>query len=155
MGMSASGEGGAGIGAQLLAAANGRRGVKSANDLCRACVELIGVDAAAVSLVFDGTANATLGVSEPRARIYDELQFTMGEGPCLDSVSARAPVLVTDLAHPEEVRWPAYGPAMLAHKIRGVYAMPVLVAGDYLGALDLFSPIIVEKERPCREDTRV
>lgn len=43
---------------------------------------MIGVDAAAVSLVFDGTANATLGVSEPRARIYDELQFTMGEGPC-------------------------------------------------------------------------
>jgi GAF domain-containing protein len=97
------------------------------------------VDAAAISFVFGGVASATLGVSEPRARAYDELQFTMGEGPCLDSVSSRAPVLVTDLAHPEEMRWPAYGPAMLAHKIRGVYAMPVLMAGGYLGALDLFS----------------
>jgi hypothetical protein len=27
---------------------------------------------------------------------------------------------------------------MLAHQIRGVYAMPVVVAGQYVGALDLF-----------------
>ena len=127
-----------GIGEQLWAAVNGRRGVGAADRLCAACVELIGVEAAAVSLVFDGTTNATLGASGPSARVYDELQFTMGEGPCLDSVAARAPVLVRDLADPREVRWPAYGPAMLAHQIRGVYAMPVLVAGEYLGALDLF-----------------
>ena len=30
------------------------------------------------------------------------------------------------------------GRAMLAHQIRGVYAMPVVVAGRYVGALDLF-----------------
>ena len=50
----------------------------------------------------------------------------------------RAPVLVVDLADPDVVRWPAYGPAMLAHQIRGVYAMPVVVAGEFVGALDLF-----------------
>jgi hypothetical protein len=49
-----------------------------------------------------------------------------------------APVLVVDLADPDVVRWPAYGPAMLAHQIRGVYAMPVVVAGEFVGALDLF-----------------
>ena len=41
----------------------------------------------------------------------------------------QAPVLVVDLADPADARWPAYGPAMLAHEIRGVYAMPVVVAG--------------------------
>ena len=30
------------------------------------------------------------------------------------------------------------GRAILAHQIRGVYAMPVVVAGRYVGALDLF-----------------
>ena len=30
------------------------------------------------------------------------------------------------------------GRAILAHQIRGVYAMPVVVAGQYVGALDLF-----------------
>jgi ANTAR domain len=46
-------------------------------------------------------------------------------------------VVVVDLADPDVVWWPAYGPAMLAHQIRGVYAMPV-VAGQHVGALDLF-----------------
>jgi hypothetical protein len=70
--------------------------------------------------------------------MYDELQFTLGEGPCLESVARRAPVLVGDLADPNNARWPAYGSAMLGHQIRGVYAIPVLVAGEYVGALDLF-----------------
>jgi hypothetical protein len=123
---------------QLLAAVGGERRLEAANRLCRACVTLLNVDAAAISLVFDGTNTGTLGSSGPRARVYDELQFTLGEGPCLESVAVRAPVLVVDLADPSEARWPAYGPAMLAHHIRGVHAMPVLVAGEYVGALDLF-----------------
>ena len=78
---------------------------------------LFGVDAAAISLVFDGTNVGTLEASGVAARVYDELQFTLGEGPCLDSVAHRAPVVVVDLADPGVVRWPAYGPAMLAHQI--------------------------------------
>ena len=123
---------------QLLAAVDGRRGVEAADRLCEACVVLLDVDAAAISLVFDGASSGTLGASSEPARMYDELPFTFGEGPCLDSVARRIPILVVDLADPEEARWPAYGPAMLAHRIRGVYAIPVVVAGEYVGALDLF-----------------
>lgn len=123
---------------QLLTAVGDERGAVAADRLCEACVALFGVDAAAISMVFDGTNTATLGASGATARVLDELQFTLGEGPCLDSVAHRAPILVVDLADPNAVRWPAYGPAMVAHQIRGVYAMPVVVAGQYVGALDLF-----------------
>ena len=99
---------------------------------------LVDVDAAAISLVFDGANSGTLGSSGEHARVYDELQFILGEGPCLDSVSRRAPVVVVDLADPDDARWPIYGPAMLDLQVHGVYAMPVLVAGEYVGALDLF-----------------
>ena len=99
---------------------------------------LFDVDAAAISLVFDGTNSGTLGSSGEPARVYDELQFLLGEGPCLDSVARRAPVLVVDLADPDDARWPVYGPAMLDLQVRGVFAMPVVVAGEYVGALDLF-----------------
>ena len=99
---------------------------------------LFDIDAAAISLVFDGAASGTLGSSGESARTYDELQFTLGEGPCLDSVALRSPVLVADLADPDNNRWPIYGPAMLSHRIRGVFAMPVLVAGEHIGALDFF-----------------
>ena len=101
-------------------------------------MDLFDVDAAAISLVFDGANAGTLGSSGASARAYDELQFTLGEGPCLDSVARRTPVVVIDLADPGDLRWPAYGPAMLAHEIRCVVAMPVVVAGEHVGALDLF-----------------
>jgi hypothetical protein len=123
---------------QLLAAVDGQRGVEAADSLCEACVTLFDVDAAAISLIFDGATAGTFGASGGRARLYDEMQFTVGEGPCLDSVTQRGPVVVVDLAAPGETRWPVYGPAMLDLQIRGVYAMPVVVAGEYIGALDLF-----------------
>jgi hypothetical protein len=123
---------------QLLAAVEGRRGVDAADSLCEACVIAFDIDAAAISLVFDGANAGTLGASDADARTYDELQFTLGEGPCLDSVARRGPVYVTDLADPSDLRWPAYGPAMLAHEIRSVFAVPVVVAGEHVGALDLF-----------------
>lgn len=99
---------------------------------------LLEVDAAAISLVFDGSASGTLGSSGEPARRYDELQFTLGEGPCLESVAQKMPVLVADLANPDDTRWQIYGPALLSHQIRGVFAIPVLVAGAHVGALDLF-----------------
>jgi hypothetical protein len=123
---------------QLRAAVDGQRGTEAADRLCEACVVLLDVDAAAISIVFDGASSGTLGASGEPARRYDELQFILGEGPCLESVARRIPVLVVDLADPEEARWPVYGPAMLANQIRGVYAIPVVVAGEFVGALDLF-----------------
>ena len=99
---------------------------------------LLDIDAAAISLVFAGVTSGTLGSSGAAAREYDELQFTFGEGPCLDSVATRGPVLIADLANGNDARWPAYRPALLDHKIRSVFAVPVVLAGEFVGALDLF-----------------
>ena len=123
---------------QLLAAIGDQRGVGAADRLCAACATMFGIDAVAVSLVYDGVNIGTLGASGPTARMYDEAQFTCGEGPCLDAVAHRTPVFAADLADPAENRWPAYSPAMLSYRVRGVFAMPIMVAGVYVGALDLF-----------------
>lgn len=123
---------------RLITAVDGYRGVAAADRLCAACAVLLEMDAAAISLIFDGAPTGTLGSSSALARTYDELQFTLGEGPCLDSISGRIPVLAVDLADPADRRWPAFGPALLAHHIRCVYAIPVVIAGEYVGALDLF-----------------
>jgi hypothetical protein len=124
---------------QFRAAVDDRRGLAAADSLCEACVMLLEIDAAAISLVFAGSTSGTLGSSGAAARAYDELQFTFGEGPCLESVASRGPVLVADLAaNGNDGRWPAYRPALLDHKIRGVFAVPVVLAGEFVGALDLF-----------------
>ncbi|MCK0173833.1 MULTISPECIES: GAF and ANTAR domain-containing protein [Mycobacteriaceae] len=124
---------------RLLDAVDGRRGTDAADRLCEACVLLFDVDAAAISIVFDGASRGTLGSSDEPARRFDEVQFVVGEGPCLETVTARVPVSIADLADPAETRWPAYGRAMLAYDIRGIHALPVVVAGEYVGALDLFT----------------
>lgn len=125
--------------AQLNAAVAGALpGIPAANELCLASVGLFGVDGAAVSMVFDGTSRGTFGSSSATSRRLDELQFTFGEGPCLDAVAAREPVMVSDLDSPHERRWPAFTGAALDEGIRGVFAMPIMITSVCVGALDLF-----------------
>lgn len=122
----------------LISAMGSERGAVAADRLCEACVDVLDVDAVALSLIFEDSNSGTLGASSSLARRYDEFQFTFGEGPCLDTVRHQTPVLVPDLADPREMRWPAFRPAMLGHQIRSICAMPVVVGGQCAGALDLF-----------------
>jgi GAF domain len=126
--------------AELGAALTGTGGPLSAADrLCRACVELLDVDGAAVSLMHEGSSHGTFGSSGELSRRLDEFQFTFGEGPCLDAVSSGRPVLVGDFEAPEAQRWPAFGRAVLDAGVRAVYALPVTISRAPIGALDLFS----------------
>lgn len=125
--------------AALSAAVTSSRPGRSAADrLCHACVELLTVDGAAISLVHEGSSRGTFGSSGPLSRRLDELQFTFGEGPCLDSVRTTRPVLVADLGDPTEERWPAFAGAVLEAGVRAVFALPVAVASASYGVLDLF-----------------
>jgi GAF domain len=110
----------------------------AANRLCEACVDLLHVDGASISLMYDGSTRGTFGSSGEMSRRLDELQFTYGEGPCLDSVHDGTPVLVADFNDAREKRWPAFAGALLESGIRAVFALPVAVAHDHVGALDLF-----------------
>ena len=124
----------------LQGPADGRGGdpEASADRLCQACVALLPVDGAAISVVHDGQTRGTFGSSSPLSRTLDEFQFTFGEGPCLDAHGAGRPVLVADLDDHRESRWPAYSPAVLAVGVHGVFALPVAVANASIGVLDLF-----------------
>jgi hypothetical protein len=111
----------------------------AANQLCRACVDLLEVDGASVSLIHQGASRGTFGSSGRMSRRLDELQFTFGEGPCLDAVRGGGPVLVSDLNDVTEVRWPAFRDAALDAGISAVFALPVVIAYAQVGALDLFN----------------
>ncbi|GAC1586248.1 MAG: GAF domain-containing protein [Acidimicrobiales bacterium] len=109
-----------------------------ADRLCEACVEHLDVDGAAVSFIIGGSTRGTFGSSGPQSRTLDELQFTFGEGPCLDAVLTGQPVLAPDLDDPEERRWPGLLGAVRDAGVRALFAMPVNVATSRVGALDLF-----------------
>lgn len=125
--------------AELGAAVRGAESAQLAADRpCEACVGLLDVDGASISLVLDGTSRGTLGASGALSRQLDELQFTFGQGPCLDAVHGGVPVLVADLDDPAETRWPAFTEAVLLAGVSAVFALPVSLAASRVGALDLF-----------------
>ena len=109
-----------------------------ADRLCEACVDLLDVDGASISLTLGGMNRGTFGASGALSRQLDELQFTFGQGPCLDAVHGGVPVLVADLNDPAEIRWPAFTDAVLQAGVSAVFALPVSLAASRVGALDLF-----------------
>jgi hypothetical protein len=124
---------------QLGAAIKGATSALGAADqLCHACVDLLEVDGASISLTYEASTRGTFGSSGELSRRLDEFQFTFGEGPCLDAVRQGGPVLVADLDDAAEQRWPAFRGALLEAGVNAVFALPVRVATDRVGALDLF-----------------
>jgi hypothetical protein len=110
----------------------------AADRLCVACVDLLEVDGASISFIGGGTMQGTFGSSGPLSREIDSLQFTHGQGPCLEAVAQRRAVLAPQLDDPSEARWPALTQAMLEHGVRAIFALPVAVASTTIGALDLY-----------------
>jgi hypothetical protein len=117
-------------------------GREAADRLCVACVDLLEVDGAAISMVYDGYSHGTFGASSARSRRLDELQFTFGEGPCLDAAAGCEAVMAPDLDAPGEQRWPGFTGAALDEGFRAVFALPIMITSACVGALDLF------RERP-------
>jgi hypothetical protein len=85
--------------------------------------------------------NGTYGLataSDPATERIEELQFTFGEGPCIDAFATSRPVLVPDLAADAMHRWPVYAPAVHNAGVRAVFAFPLQIGAVRLGALDVF-----------------
>lgn len=89
-------------------------------------------------LTEDHSGGGTAAASNPVSRLLDDLQFSLGEGPCIDAYATRRPVLEPDLPGPGHCRWPVYGPAASEHGLRAVFAFPLQVGLARLGALDVF-----------------
>lgn len=117
---------------------SGIRGALAADLLCLECLPLLGVDSAALSLVDAGESRGTFGASTDAARLLDALQFTTGEGPCMEAVLAGRPVLVPDLRGSDNLRWPVFQDAAERAGVRAVFAIPVRTGRVIFGALDLF-----------------
>ena len=111
--------------------------IGSADRLCRACVELLDVDSAAISIVDHGVTRGTFGSSGESSQMLDELQFTLGEGPLLHAVRQGLPVLVPDLTDPSERRWPAFSGAIIEMGVRAMFVFPFGISGSSNGALTL------------------
>ncbi|MEV4516114.1 GAF and ANTAR domain-containing protein [Dactylosporangium sp. NPDC049525] len=110
-------------------------------DLKHACIDAVRALSASgvgVSVMADNGVHGMADASDAHTAVVEELQFTYGEGPCIDAFAAGAPVLVSDLADGAAGRWPVYTPAVRAEGISAVFAFPLQVGAARLGVLDVF-----------------
>jgi len=106
--------------------------------LCRAAVRALPASGAGISLITEAGVGAVTTASDDVSRSLEELQFTLGAGPCLEAFSSRIPVLEPDLSARSLDRWPAYAVAAHALGVRAVFAFPLQVGAARLGALDIY-----------------
>ena len=109
--------------------------------ICRSCVAALGISGAGIAMVTEeGNRGVVCATDEASARI-EELQFDLGEGPCIDAVAAGGPVMIPDLDHAagvEPARWPIFRDASRAAGVRAVFAFPLRIGGITVGVLDLY-----------------
>ena len=81
-----------------------------------------------------------LHATDATSKVIEDLQFTLGEGPCIDAASSGEPVMVPDLAADNELadRWPAFIAEVSETDARALFAFPIRVAGFGIGILDLY-----------------
>ena len=110
-------------------------------DLTKLCLVLVRefpATGAGVSLIAEHDAGGTAAASGDTGRALEELQFTLGEGPCLDAHTSRRALLVDDLDGEARRRWPVYTPAARGYGVRAVFAFPLQLGAARLGALDIY-----------------
>jgi hypothetical protein len=95
-----------------------------------------GCDACGVSLRRNETI-ATAAASNSAAARYDAIQVAYNEGPCLDALRTGQRVSVRSLA--DETRWLYFIAEARDAGVVASLSLPLLVSGDRLGALNLYS----------------
>ncbi len=105
--------------------------------LCDLCVDLLGLTGAGITLMADGGLGGGTFASDPATEALEELQFTLGDGPCRDAYEIGLPVLEADLAE-GPTRWVVFTGRAVDAGIQAVFSFPMRIGAARVGALTLY-----------------
>jgi GAF domain len=106
--------------------------------LCGACPQIVGVSGAGVMLMSGEVPRGSLCSTDEVSQLIEDLQYTLGEGPCVDACRQDQVVAEPDLADQAEGQWPAFTPPAVAAGVRAVFGFPLRAGTVRLGALNLY-----------------
>lgn len=104
--------------------------------LVRRTVDILPIDAAGVSLISPTTHPRLIAGSDEAAVRYENLQTTLGEGPCVAAYETDGAISVPDLS--EDDRFPRFAENALSEGLVAVFTFPLRNDDRCLGALDLY-----------------
>ena len=105
--------------------------------LCQVCADVAETSGAGIMLISKDGPQGSVCSSDGVSAVIEELQFTLGEGPCIDAYQDDLPVLEPDLRNPVNPRWSLFGPAAVEAGAGAVFGFPLQVGAARLGALNL------------------
>lgn len=125
---------------RLIASAPGAAGnlVDLLRQVCRVTAAELAASGVGISVMTADGVRGVSAASDVVSERLEDLQFTFGEGPCIEAFSSRQPVLVADLSGRGLARWPIYASAVHEDGIRAVFAFPLQIGAARLGAMDVF-----------------
>jgi hypothetical protein len=103
--------------------------------LAESCVNIFDVEAAGLMLADERGGLRVLASSSERMRLLELFELQSEEGPCLDCYRSGERVAEEYL---ERGRWPRFGAAALDAGFVSVYALPMRLRTERIGALNLF-----------------
>lgn len=114
--------------------------------LCELCVATLPVSGVGTTVLSETGPDDGDGHAPRRGLVHatdsvsaglEELQLTVGEGPCRDAYSTGGPVLVNDL-DTAATRWPVFTPAASDLGAAAVFSFPLVIGVIRLGSLDCY-----------------
>jgi signal transduction histidine kinase len=104
--------------------------------LVRRIVDILPIDAAAISLMSLNTVPRLIAGSDESAARYEHLQTVLGEGPCIAAYEENQQITIPNLS--EEQRFPRYTERALADGLRAVFTFPLRHEDQPIGVLHLY-----------------
>jgi hypothetical protein len=106
--------------------------------LCEVCAEIMAMTGAGIMLMSGDVARGSVCSSNPVSALIEDLQYTLGQGPCVDAYGQDQPVLEPDLAGAGGSRWIAFSPTAVSAGARAIFGFPMRVGAIRIGALNLY-----------------
>jgi hypothetical protein len=106
--------------------------------LCEVCREVTGTTGAGIMLMSGDAPVGSLCTTDATSALIEDLQYSLGEGPCVDAFHLATPVAEPDLANPAQARWLGFAGPAVAGGVRAVFGFPMQVGAARIGALNLY-----------------
>ena len=124
---------------RILARLSGRAAPElETKRLCEVCADVTAMDGAGIMLMSGDVPRGSVCTTDTVSALIEQLQYDLGEGPCVDAYHEDRPVLESDLAEPVNLRWLAFTGPVLDAGVRAVFGFPLHVGAVRLGALHLY-----------------